>query len=184
MSQTKKSFGGRVWAAAGILATISGALAFRTEIEAAFKGAMAGIEDIGTVELAASYQGETWRPAKPEQIAWMLDSWCYPTLRGFKSTFRMNGDTLEQQNDTGYPENIVTEWVPLDAYISNRGMLRLHDRRKQWYVNFIEYEPGDVTEYRENTRSVADNGSISSDDKRLALNCRRCTVSDDVYDCT
>jgi|GEM_PF-6849151 len=55
MSQTKKSFGGRIWAVAGILATMSGALAFRTEIEAAFKGAMAGIEDIGTVELAASY---------------------------------------------------------------------------------------------------------------------------------
>jgi len=176
MAVTKKSLSGRIWAVAGVLATISGALAFRTEIEAAFKGAAAEIEDIGTVELAASYEGETWRPAKPEQIGWLLDSWRYPTLRGFKSTFRMSGDVREQQNDTGYPENVVTEWAPLDAYVSNRGMLRLHDRRKEWYVNFIAFEPGDVTEYRENTRSVADDGSVSSDSKRLALNCRRCTV--------
>jgi len=95
----------------------------------------------------------------------------------------MNGDVLEQQNDTAYAEQMITEWVPLDAYISNRGMLRLHDRRKEWYVNFIEFEAGDPAEYRENTRSVADDGRVSSDGKRLALNCSRCTVSDDIYDC-
>lgn len=71
MADTKKSFSGRIWALAGVLATRSGALAFRTEIEAAFKGAAAGIEDIGTVELAASYEGETWgaADARADQLA-------------------------------------------------------------------------------------------------------------------
>jgi hypothetical protein len=140
----------------------------------------------GAVELSGSYEGEIWKTANEDDFGWLArDSWCYPTLRGFKSEYRVAGGVLEQRNSSPAPDAFITEWVPLDVYISNLGVLRMHDTRKKWDVMFVDFEPGDPTEYRENNRFVRDDGSVDSGDKRLALSCTRCSLTQDgfTYDC-
>jgi hypothetical protein len=140
----------------------------------------------GSVELAGSYDGEIWREAATRDYGWLAkDSWCYPALQGFKSEFRMASGALEQRNSSPAPDPFVTEWVPLKVYISNRGILRLHDTRKKWDVSFLTFEADDPREFRENNRFTKDDGSVEGGNKRLALSCTRCSLSADgvTYDC-
>src|SRR5689334_13879698 len=85
-----------VWQVILILGALGGALSF---LLTTF-GMVPTFKDFfarqGSVELTGTYDGEIWKEAAENDYGWLAkDSWCYPTLRGFKSEFRVNAGALE-----------------------------------------------------------------------------------------
>lgn len=139
----------------------------------------------GTVELAGSFPGEVWRRATPSQFAWLADEWCYPSLPGFQSRFRVSNGTLQRQNTGVRPQQFTTNWVNSVVHISNRGVLRVKYDHPDWSVSFVHAEPGKTAEWQENERSTREDGSVVAGRQRLVLSCARCQVSPDrsTYSC-
>lgn len=137
------------------------------------------------VELSASLPGETWQVADLPQYSWLQGDWCYPSLPGFRSTFRVMAGSLQRQNRSTGAEKFVTEWVNTNVHISNRGLLRLDYEGKVWPLSFVDAEPGHPTEWRENERYPQDDGSSRAGNKRLVLSCSQCVMSRDgmTYSC-
>jgi hypothetical protein len=174
-----------LWAGVGVVGTLAGALAIVPQIDAAREWVLHWLERRGSVELEASYENEIWRGATSEQFAWLQDEWCYPSLRNFRSRFKVERGALFRQNDGGRPDAFQTDWVGTTVHISDRKVLRIGYVTKDWPVDFILYEPENTAEFREYQRYVADDGTVSSGDKRLVLSCTRCRLSRDgiTYQC-
>lgn len=173
-----------LWAVIVALATISGALAVPQAAENFVNWAKARVGAIGAVELGATFPGEVWKPAAREDYAWLVDTWCYPTLAGFTSEFRFGGPALQRRNAAPRPRAFQSEWVDVEVFRSNRGMLRLR-HANDWPGNYIDYSPAKTAEFHENERYVYDDGRVEAGDERLALSCARCTLSGDglTYSC-
>jgi len=98
----------------------------------------------------------------------------------------LDAGKLYRQNEGGPAKYIKTDWIPIDAWRSNRGVLRLvHSKEIDWPIGFVEYETHRKAEWREYTRSIRGDGTVISNDKRLVLSCRRCKVDflGITYDC-
>jgi hypothetical protein len=141
---------------------------------------------IGSVELPGAYPGEIWKPASAEQVTWLQDEWCYPSLRGFKSRFRLQNGTLFRQNEATPPAPFVSEWVAAEVYVSNKKVLRLRYKLKDWPGDYIDFDPEKSAEWRENQRFTEDDGTVVAGKKRLVLSCSRCALSRDgiTYSCS
>lgn len=136
--------------------------------------------------LKGSYPGEYWKAANKADYAWLSDEWCYPSVPDFVSRFKLEGTQLFRQNEGGKYQYIKTEWIPITVHRSNRNVLRFtYPKEQDWPIDFLEFEPGRTTEWREYTRSLNDDGSVSSNKKSLAISCRRCSVDKlgITYDC-
>lgn len=175
----------KVWVIVGIVGTISGALAFVPQFRDFLHFVADQWETHGSVALEGSYPGEIWKPASVREFAWLQDEWCYPSLPGFKSRFRIHNGVLGRQNSGTNPESFVTDWVNAEVFISNRGVIRLRYAKVDWPGTYVYREPNKTAEWRENERYLTDAGNVSSGNKRLVLSCRRCTVSTDgiTYSC-
>jgi hypothetical protein len=138
------------------------------------------------VTLNGTYPGEEWNIAKKADYSWLAGEWCYPSLRNFISRFKVEGNQLFRQNEGSSPKHIKTDWIPITAHRSNRNVLRFsYPKGQDWPVDFLEFEPKRTSEWREYTRSLNDDGSVSSNKKTLALSCSRCSVDKlgAVYNC-
>jgi len=131
----------------------------------------------GYVQLSGSYPGEKWKPAMPAQFAWLTDQWCYPTLPGFSSQFRITNGTLQRQNQSTPPDPFVSDWVTVDVFISNRNTIRLKYENPDWPGSFIDFDPSKSAEWKENARYTDDQGVVTSGDKHLVLSCKRCRLT-------
>jgi hypothetical protein len=175
------------WFSSGLAkgGAIAGALGLIPLLYAGWTFTSGWWHDRGTVELAGSFPGEVWRPATPSQFAWLADQWCYPSLPGFQSRFRVTNGTLQRQNVGARPQPFTTKWVNSVVHISNRGLLRVDYDHPDWSISFIHSEPGKTAEWHENERSTKDDGSVIAGRQRLALSCARCQVSSDrsTYSC-
>lgn len=139
------------------------------------------------VSLNGSYPGEVWKVAQARDFSWLADEWCYPSLPGFVTRFRTQGGRLYRQNESGPSKYMKTNWIPIQQiYLSNRDVFRLaYPKNQEWPVDFIQFQRGRTTEWREYQRGVSDDGSVTSMDKKLVLSCRRCNVDQQgiAYDC-
>lgn len=137
------------------------------------------------VHIDGSFPGETWKHAALDQFSWLQDEWCFPSIPGFRSRFRLEGQTLERQNSGTAPGAFVTEWVKAKVHISNRGVLRIDYANSVWPISFVEFTSGQATEWRENERYPQDDGTSLPGRKRLVLSCSRCQVARDglTYSC-
>lgn len=173
----------RILAIAGSVVAIITGITKYSDVEKFAKETWA---KIGTVELKGSYPGERWTSATPEDLQWLVDEWCYPSLRGFVSRFKLEGGKLYRQNEGGPAQYIKTEWIPITAYRSNRNVLRLtYPPETDWPIDFVAFEPSRTAEWQEYTRAINDDGTVVSGDKRLVLSCSRCKVDSMgiTYDC-
>jgi hypothetical protein len=137
--------------------------------------------------LGAVYPGETWRVATVNEYSWLQDEWCFPTLPDFKSRFRIAHDGLETQHKGTTPNHFVTEWIPAQVFVSNRGKLRIvYDRDSEWPSSFVTFSPRKTAEWQQSERYENDDGSVRSGNPRLVLSCRRCKVDEDqgTYTCS
>jgi hypothetical protein len=139
----------------------------------------------GSEELPASYAGEIWKRATVSDFEWLEDDWCYPSLPGFRTRFRVQDGTLARQNEGTKPERFATDWVKAEAFVSNRGVLRLRYESGDWPGTYIDREGNKTAEWREGERYARDDGTVTSGNKRLVLSCRRCRLSQDgmTYKC-
>jgi len=123
-----------------------------------------------------TFPGETWKKATTDQLKLFVDKWCTPKLSGFTSTFRIDKGQLYRQNFGGALQNKTTEWLPIDTYVSNRGMFKLDYTGNDWPSAFIRFDgPGNASFY-ENVRFINDDGSIEAGEKILSLSCKRCRL--------
>ncbi|BCW89564.1 hypothetical protein sos41_27300 [Alphaproteobacteria bacterium SO-S41] len=138
--------------------------------------------------LPDSYPNELWRSAGEADFAWLVDDWCYTTLDGFASRFRVVGGALERQNIMSYPGDDVTAWEKTEVHISKKGnMLRVaYPDNDAWPEDFIRFKGERPAEFGENNRTVHDDGAVSAGEPRQVLSCTRCKVSRDgmTYNCT
>jgi hypothetical protein len=137
--------------------------------------------------LPDAFPNELWRKADERDYAWLVDDWCYTTLDGFASRFRLAGGGLERQNIMQYPGDDVTRWEPVEVHISQKGnILRLAYPEVAWPEDFIRFKGARPAEYGEANRTIADDGTVSAGVPRQVLSCTRCKVSPDgmTYDCT
>jgi hypothetical protein len=175
------------WLSSGIAkaGAVAGALALIPLLYAGWTVASSWWTSRGTVELAGSFPGEVWRPATPSQFAWLADDWCYPSLPGFHSRFRVANGTLERQNTGTRPQRFTTPWINSVVHISNRGVIRVKYDHPEWSVTFVQATPGKTAEWEENERSTKDDGTVVAGRHRLVLSCARCQVSRDgsTYSC-
>jgi hypothetical protein len=167
-----------VWAAIGGLGTIAAALSMPSALQDFVGWARDAAAGAGSVELPAAYPGERFKPAKPAEFAWLADEWCYPSLPGFTTTFRLVDGRLQRRNRGEQPSPFVTEWVDVDVYKSSNGMLRIW-HHNDWPGSYVHFSPDKTAEWRENERYLHDDGSVSAGDKMLVLSCGRCTVGAD-----
>lgn len=181
----RKGFAARAWAGVGVTAALASALGFIPLLREESGRLKTTLSNIGTVELPGSYPGETWKVASPSDYHWLEDEWCFPSLRGFKSRFKFDNEHLYRQNSGSNPDAFVTQWEPVEVFKSNRGVLRLRASVESgWNAAFIVSGDRDAS-FHENERHVADDGTVTSDDKILALSCSRCSMSEDglTYSC-
>jgi hypothetical protein len=170
-------------AAASGASVIVAVLAFPAQIEQIYKWFAGKYESWNAVDLPTSYPGELWKVATVEQFAWLEDEWCYPTIPGFKTRFRVADGTLERQNEGDMPKPFTTAWWKTKVYLSNNGVLRIWHDAADIPGSYITYSPEKTAEWHENERYSNDDGSTRSGKKRLVLSCKRCTVSDYTYSC-
>lgn len=130
----------------------------------------------GYVELPGTYPDEKWKPATQAQYSWLVDEWCYPSLRGFHSRFRIVNGVLQRQNQGSRPDAFTSDWISADAFISNRSVLRLRYRNSDWPGSYIAFQPSQPAEWMENIRYTDDQGIVTSGDKMLVLSCSRCRL--------
>jgi hypothetical protein len=168
--------------AASVIAIITGVTKY-SEVEKFAKETWA---KVGTVELKGSFPGERWQAATQEDIQWLVDEWCYPSLRGFVTRFKLEGGKLYRQNEGGPAQYVKTAWIPIEAYRSNRNVLRLsYPVEQDWPIDFVVFEPHRTAEWQEYTRYINDDGTVAAGEKRLILSCTRCKVDGMglTYDC-
>jgi hypothetical protein len=176
---------GLIYVVGGFLSAIAAVVLFPSQIEQAYNWFASKYEGLDAVSLPATYPGELWKTAKSEEFAWLADEWCYATIPGFRTRFRVNEGGLERQNTGDQPKPFTTEWWKTKVYVSNNGVLRI------WYENsdlpgdYIEFRPDKTAEWKEYQRFSRDDGSITSGKKRLVLSCKRCSLSSDgiTYSC-
>lgn len=176
---------GRTMSVLGKLGVIAGAIGLIPLVYAGWTFASGWLSSLGTVELAGSFPGEVWRPATASQFEWLADQWCYPSLPGFESRFRVANGALQRQNSGLQPQRFTTNWVNTTVHTSNRGVLRVAYEHHEWPISFIQFEPGKSAEWQENERSTRDDGTVVAGRHRLVLSCARCRVSSDrsTYSC-
>lgn len=139
------------------------------------------------ISLKGSYPGEIWKVAQAADFSWLTDKWCYPSLPGFVTYFRVERGRLFRQNESGPPRAFKTDWIPVEqVHMSNRDVLRIsYPRSQDWPIDFIQFEQGRTAEWREYQRSIKDDGTVQSSAKKLVLSCTRCTLDPQgiTYDC-
>ena len=168
-----------IYVLAGLASTAVAVLAFPSQVENVYKWFAGKYQSWDAVELPATYAGELWKVAKPEQFAWLEDEWCYPTIRGFRSRFRVVVDVLERQNIGQLPKPFTTEWLKTKVYLSNKGVLRIWYENPDLPGNYISFSPEKTAEWHEYERYGGDDGSTRPGKERLVLSCKRCSLSDD-----
>ena len=180
-----KSIWARVWIVVGGLGTVAAALGIIAQVSGGWSWLRTRWDTLNAIELTGSYDGEVWFSAKPEQFSWLRDEWCYPSLRGFRSRFKVEREKLFRQNEGGLPRPFKTNWVEASVFISNRKVLRIRYSNSDWPSDFIDYNPKKTAEFKENQRFPQDDGKVTSGKKRLVLSCSRCQLSQDgiSYDC-
>ena len=178
MAEEKKRRGW-LYAIAGLASTAIAVLAFPAQVENVYKWFAGKYQSWDAVDLPATYPGELWKVAKAEQFAWLEDEWCYPTIPGFRSRFRVVGDTLERQNIGQLPKPFTTEWWKTKVYLSNKGVLRIWYDDADLPGNYISFVPDKTAEWHEYERYARDDGSTRSGRERLVLSCKRCSLSSD-----
>lgn len=132
-----------------------------------------------------TYPGEKWEKATADQMRLFEDKWCAPRLRGFTSTFKIENNHLYRQIFTGPPENQTTKWLPIEAYISNRGTFKLDYIDNDRPSVFVNFEGREHAAFYINERIINDDGTIKPTDKILTLSCNRCRLEQNgaVYYC-
>jgi hypothetical protein len=179
VQKERKSLGARVWAAVGVVGVLAGALSSIPLVRDEAGRLLSALRNIGTIDLPGSYPGETWRVASVSDYRWLEDGWCFPTLRGFRSRFKLESDQLYRQSLGAYPTHFTTKWEAVEVFKSNSGVLRLRaSAESRWNAVFISSGDGNAS-FRESERYIADDGAVTSGDKILALSCRRCSMSKD-----
>jgi len=170
---------------AGVASATLAVLAFPAQVENVYHWFSSKFARWDAVELPTSYPDEIWKVATVEQFGWLEDEWCYPTIPGFKTRFRVVAGALERQNEGAMPKPFTTDWWKTKVYLSNNGVLRIWHEATDVPGSYITYTPGKTAEWRENERYGNDDGSIRSGKKRLVLSCKRCSLSDDgfTYSC-
>jgi hypothetical protein len=134
------------------------------------------------VDLPGSYPGELWKRATVSDYEWLQDEWCYPSLSGFRSRFKIEGGILFRPNEGTEPNPFKSEWMRAHGHLSDSNVLRINyeqTRTNEWPIDFVTREVGNTAAWQENQRFVNDDRSVSSGSKRLVLSCRRCRVSSD-----
>jgi hypothetical protein len=172
-----------IFAAASVVSAVVALLAFPAQVEQGYRWFAGKYESWGSVDLPGSYPGEVWKAASVEQLTWLEDEWCYPTIPGFKSRFRVIDGVHERQNTGSMPKPFTTEWWKTKTYMSNNGVLRIWYEDSDLPGNYVFFTAGKTAEWHENERYTNDDGSVRSGKKRLVLSCKRCTVSDYTYAC-
>ncbi len=167
-----------VWTLIGILGALGSALALIPLLRGEFLFVKDFVTSIGTVELRGTYPGETWKHASRNDYRWLEDEWCFTNLGEYRSTFRFQNNRLEVRKVSSFPEKSVSDWVQVDAYISNRGVIRI-DHHNKWSSTFIDPPTDDGAAFKSNSRHINDDGTVGSGKKFLALSCRRCELSSD-----
>jgi len=163
------------------IALIASALAIIPFISQSLKW----LNNLSNIELPGTYQNETWKHATTEQFKWLEGEWFYPSLRGYKTRFKVIDDKLYRQNQIGTSDEF-TNWIETEVFISNREVLRIHhESNEELPHSFIYAASKKQLDFWEYERYVGDDGNITSGDKRLALNFNRCKIFDDgiIYDC-
>ena len=176
----KKRSAGKYLAA---VATVASALAIIPATRDFGKFVIESIGSIGVADLANSYPHEKWRRAKPADYEWLEDEWCYTALRGFRASFEVTGNGLEQQNKMGADAPDPSGWVKAVVYTSSTGLIRLVYRGGAWPDTFIQSADSNYGAYYSNSRFTADDGSIIADRKVQAISCTRCTVGNTTISC-
>lgn len=174
---------GWLYALGGFASAVAAVILFPAQVEQAYKWFSDRYESWDAVDLPSSYPGEIWKRAAVEQFRWLEDEWCYPTIPGFKTRFRVVGDALERQNEGAMPKPFTTVWWKTKVYLSNNGILRIWHDDPDIPGSYITYSPEKTAEWHENERYSNDDGTVRSGKKRLVLSCKRCTVSDYTYSC-
>ncbi|MEZ5998092.1 MAG: hypothetical protein R3B98_05310 [Hyphomonas sp.] len=167
-----------------IIGIVSGLIAIVTFLAGGFSGIGHWVGARGTVDLPATYDGETWRAASQADYQWLLADWCYPTLGDFKSSFRMSGSQAQRRNTSDSPK-VDTGWINIKVYKSNHDLIRVWHEDPDMPGAYFRTATRDGLSGYENDRRQNDAGEISDGKKFLILNCQRCTVSVDgmTYDC-
>jgi hypothetical protein len=170
---------GWLYALGGFASAVAAVILFPSQVEQAYHWFAGKYESLDAVELPGTYPGELWKVAKAEQFAWLEDEWCYPTIPGFRSRFRVVAGALERQNEGQMPKPFTTEWWKTKVYISNGGVLRIWYENPDLPGNYVTFTPGKTAEWKEYERYTKDDGQVSSGKKRLVLSCKRCSLSSD-----
>src|SRR3954470_11404003 len=144
----------------GKVGVVAGALGLIPLLYAGWTFASAWWNSRSMVELGGSFPGEVWRPAQASQFAWLADEWCYPSLPGFQSRFRVASGTLQRQNSGTRPQRFTTNWINTSVHVSNRGVLRVEYDKHVWPISFIQFGTGRTAEWEENERSTRDDGTV------------------------
>jgi hypothetical protein len=134
-----------------------------------------------------SFPGEYWRTATIREVSWLADEWCYPSLPGFFSRFRVEGTRMLRQNEAKTPPVMKTEWLEVSIHRSNRDALRLtYPGKPDWPPEYIHFQPRLTAEHHYNERAVLDDGTVRSSQRKLVLSCKRCALEQGglVYNCT
>jgi hypothetical protein len=167
-----------------IVGIVSGAIAIGAFLAGGLGSARNWLATRGDVALPGTHDGERWRKARPEDFAWLMAAWCYPTLGDFRTEFRMAEGRPQRRNvarDTGTD----TGWMEIDVYRSNNGLIRVWHKNSDMPGAYFRPATSDRLSFYENDRSTSDAGEVSDGKRYLALDCARCAVSDDgiTYDC-
>ncbi|MCK7591061.1 hypothetical protein M0G43_10790 [Subsaxibacter sp. CAU 1640] len=147
-----------------------------------------GISDwfsnMNTVELPDAYPNEVWKNEDVANLTWLQDEWFYPTIPNFYTRFKIENNTLFQQNE-GYNPDVLTEWIEVKVFVSDKGLLRLRYVSNDWPGTFIRKPDTKNSEYQNFERGVADDGSVTTDKARLVLSKTRCKITNGgmTYNC-
>src|SRR5262249_51442533 len=132
-----------------------------------------------SVTLAGSYPNEIWRAATLDEVSWLADEWCYPSLRDFRTRFRIAGGTLQRQNEGRNPKPFRTAWTNTKVYASNTGLLRISHDNPDFPASIVTASSGKRAEWRESERYVNEDGTTRSGESRLVLSCSRGRLTSD-----
>jgi hypothetical protein len=150
--------GAKIWAGIAAVGVLAGALAIVPQFEGLRQFVLQRRAAFGSVDLPGSYLGETWRPARRVVL---------PGVGRIPIALSR------------------PEWRSRRAKRGSQAIIRLRYVNSDWPGTYVDREPGKTAEWRENERSAADDGTISSGKKRLVLSCGRCRLSSDgsTYSC-
>lgn len=167
-----------------IIGIVSGLIAILAFVGGGFKGVGQWMASRGTVDLPATYPGEAWRAAGPQDYQWLVADWCYPTLGDFQTSFRAQGGQVQRRN-TAPSTSTDTGWINVKVYKNANDLIRIWHEESSMPGAYFRPATGDRLSAYENDRGQSDSGEISDGKRFLLLNCERCKVSADgiTYDC-